>query len=190
MENKVQIKLAWGITGGGHMLEESVNTISALLDYFEVDVFLSKSAEEVLKQYKLDTTLTKLKDDKPAKIKIIKESQQNAAFPASVSLGLNKYRALIISPMTGNTVAKSIHCIADTLVTNCFAQALKSHLPIYCTPTDFREGELMTKIPSGKSIPFTVDKYSAANTEKLGKMKGVQLIETPTFDNYAKIFEL
>ena len=47
MENKVQIKLAWGITGGGHMLEESVNTISALLDYFEVDVFLSKSAEEV-----------------------------------------------------------------------------------------------------------------------------------------------
>ncbi len=181
------MKIAWAITGGGHMLEESIDAISQLIFLFEIDLYISRAGEEVIKQYKFDGALNRLKEQHPNRLKIILESQQNAAFPASAKLGLGKYRSLIISPMTGNSVAKCIHFIADTLITNCFMQALKSHLPIICVPTDFKEGELLTKVPSAQTIKFTIDEYSAQNTKKLGQIKGVQLLETPNIAELRKL---
>jgi dihydromethanopterin reductase (acceptor) len=174
-----RMKIAWGITGGGHMLEESIDAIHQLITLFDIDLFISRAGEEVIKQYKFDTKIKRIKEQNEGTLKIISENQQNAAFPASAKLGLGKYQAFIISPMTGNTVAKCIHLIADTLITNCFMQALKSHLPILCVPTDFKEGDIRTKVPSGELITFSIDEYSAQNTRRLGQMKGVKLLETP-----------
>mgnify|MGYP005846706703 CR=1 FL=1 len=183
-------KIAWAITGAGHLLEESIEAISNLLEFIDIDVFLSRAAEEVIKQYQFDHTFAELKENYSDHLKIIRESQQNPSFPASTKLGLGKYQAFVISPMTGNTVAKCIHCIADTLITNCFMQALKSRLPIYCIPTDFKEGEILTKVPSGEKIPFTIDRYSAENSRKLGTMVGVQIYEKPEILELKKIFNI
>ena len=46
--DKVELKIAWGITGAGHFLSSSIELMLSLKD---VDIFLSKAAKEVLMYY-------------------------------------------------------------------------------------------------------------------------------------------
>lgn len=48
MTDTTKKRLAWAITGSGHYLRESLDILNSLQD---VDVFLSKAAAEILKQY-------------------------------------------------------------------------------------------------------------------------------------------
>ncbi|HNS25131.1 MAG TPA: flavoprotein, partial [Methanobacteriaceae archaeon] len=47
------MKIAWGITGAGHLLLESVEIVENLSREHEVTVLLSGAGEEVLKMYGL-----------------------------------------------------------------------------------------------------------------------------------------
>ena len=53
------------------------------------------------------------------------DSNQKFSYPITGRLSLGKYDLLIVSPATANTVAKIVHGIADSLVTNAVAQAGK-----------------------------------------------------------------
>ena len=64
-------RIAWGITGSGHYLKESMDLIDKLDD---VDLFLSKAGEEVLKWYDYD-----LKNFKKKGMKVFKDVTANPA---------------------------------------------------------------------------------------------------------------
>ena len=67
MQSITQKRLAWAITGSGHFLRESLEVLQGLE---HVDIFLSKAAAEIIKQYgfqaQLDTTGHKVYQDKTA----------------------------------------------------------------------------------------------------------------------------
>ena len=89
-------RIAWCITGSGHYLKESIDI---MIELENVDLFLSKAGEEVLKWYNYD-----LKDFRSKGIKIFKD---NTASGAPVSLLYEGvYKLVIVSPATSNTVAQ------------------------------------------------------------------------------------
>ncbi|MDG1445305.1 MAG: flavoprotein, partial [Methylophilaceae bacterium] len=47
-------RLAWAITGSGHYLRESLQILASIQD---VDVFLSRAAAEIIKQYGFQSAL-------------------------------------------------------------------------------------------------------------------------------------
>jgi dihydromethanopterin reductase (acceptor) len=118
-------RIAWAITGAGHALLECIDLILKLEN---VDIFLSRAAEEVLGIYKLDACLN------APRVRIYRETK--ASSPMVGRLFGGTYRVLVIAPATSNSVAKFVHGISDTLVTNLFAQAGKSRVPIIVYPTD------------------------------------------------------
>ncbi len=74
------------------------------------------------------------------------------AFPKAGRFHLGLYKALIVAPATTNTIAKIVHGIADTLVTEAVSQAQKAGVPVYVLPTDVK--------PEGAEtvLPYTVDR--------------------------------
>ena len=85
MNNKIK-RIAWGLTGSGHLLKESINIIESLEN---VDLFLSKAGEEVLKWYGY-----KLDKFKKKNIKIFKDVTASSA-PVSFFYE-DIYKALIV----------------------------------------------------------------------------------------------
>ena len=69
--NSKNKRIAWGITGSGHFLKESMEIINSLDN---IDLFLSKAGEEVLKWYGY-----KLSDLKKKKIKVFKDVTAGSA---------------------------------------------------------------------------------------------------------------
>lgn len=67
---------------------------------------------------------------------IFTENGEGPGYPRAGRLLRGVYRALIVSPATANTIAKVVHGIADTLVTNAIAQAQKEGVPVYIVLTD------------------------------------------------------
>ncbi len=110
-------RLAWAITGSGHYLRECLAILQTLEN---VDVFLSKAAAEIIKQYgfqsQLEATGHRVYQDKTA---------------SSVPVELfyqGKYHTLVIAPATSNTIAKMVYGFSDNLVSNLFAQAGKTRV--------------------------------------------------------------
>ena len=111
-------RLAWAITGSGHYLRESLAILQTLEN---VDVFLSKAAAEIIKQYGLQAQLDKIGH---------KVYQDKTASSVPVELFYaGKYHTLVIAPATSNTVAKMAYGFSDSLVTNLYAQAGKTRVP-------------------------------------------------------------
>lgn len=113
----MQQRLAWAITGSGHYLRESLAILQTL---DSVDIFLSKAAAEIIKQYgfqeQLDATGHRVYQDKTA-----------SSIPVELFYE-GKYHSLVIAPATSNTIAKMAYGFSDSLVTNLFAQAGKTHV--------------------------------------------------------------
>ncbi len=156
-------KIGWAITGAGHLINE-IHEITSSLD--DVELFLSRAAEEVMKMYKIDF------DGLPGKI----HTEGLSSTPVCGKFATGHYRGLIVAPASGNTVAKFVSGIADTLITNIFAQAGKSHVPTIVFPTDVARA-MPTMSPSG---PITV--YPRAidlkNTDKLAAFEGVTVVRS------------
>ena len=108
-------RIAWCITGSGHYLKESIDLMLTLEN---LDLYLSKAGEEVLKWYDYDLSVFKKN-----KIKVFKDVTASAS-PVSL-LYESVYKLVVISPATSNTIALMAQGISDTLVTNMFAQAGK-----------------------------------------------------------------
>ncbi|MEW8254646.1 MAG: flavoprotein [Candidatus Thiodiazotropha taylori] len=145
---------AWAITGSGHYLKESL----ALAEQRpEVDLFLSKAAAEVLPMYDID-------------LQVLREQftcfRDTTASASPVGLFYQgRYDRLIIAPATSNTVAKMVWGIADTLVTNIYAQAGKCRIPSIVFACD-TEAEMMTEAPGGE-VPVYPRKIDLENVTRL-----------------------
>ena len=157
-------RIAWAITGAGHALEECIDTILGLE---KVDVFLSLAAEEVLHIYKLDARL-----NAPG-VSIYRETK--ASSPLVGRLFSGTYEVLVIAPATSNSVAKFVHGISDTLITNLFAQAGKTRVPVIVFPTDLAP-EMDSFNPHGEALKVYPRPIDLENTGKLRTFPGVVVV--------------
>ena len=103
-------RIAWGITGSGHYLKESIEIINKIDN---VDLFLSKAGEDVLKWYDYS-----LDDFRAQGIKIFKDVTASSA-PVSL-LYEGVYKLIVVSPATSNTIAQMAYGLSDNLITNIY----------------------------------------------------------------------
>ena len=169
----VRVKIAWGITGSGDKIIETVELMERLKGERGIEIVphASKEGEVVLKFYKI---LKRVKEGFPG-YKV--ERSANAPFLAS-KLQLGKFDLFLIAPATANTVAKIAHGIADTLITNAALQAIKTNLPVYIYPVDQKVGEVTTILPNGEEMKLRVRKEDVKNVEALRSMEGITVLKT------------
>ena len=169
-------KVAWGITGSGDRLAETLNVMNELKEHYkngvDVRVFLSKAGEQVVRWYKLYYQLKQNFE------KVWVEFNSNSPFLAG-DLEVRKYEFLLIAPSTSNTVAKIAAGISDTMLCNSAIMALKASVPVYIMPSDYKEGTVVTRLPNGADFTLRVRREDAENTRKLASMEYVFVLEKP-----------
>ena len=169
-------KVAWGITGAGDKIVEFLEVMKEMKKEYEntveIQVFLSKAAEIVLKYYRLED------DVRQNFAKVSVELNSNSPFLAAW-MQMRKYEFLLIAPATSNTVAKIANSIGDTLLTNAAIMSLKALVPVYIAPTDYEEGVVYTKLPNGKEMKLRVRKEEVEQVKKLQRMENVYVLENP-----------
>jgi archaeoflavoprotein AfpA len=167
-------KVAWGITGAGDKIGEILEVMKDLKkqseDVVEIDVYVSKAADIVLKFYRLED---ELKRNFP---KVQVELNSNSPFLAAW-MQMRKYEFLLIAPATSNTVAKIVNGIGDTMITNSAIMSLKAFVPVYILPTDYKESIVYTKLPNGKEMKLRVRREEADQVRKLENMEDVHVME-------------
>lgn len=168
---RTHVKVAWGITGSGDKLRETISLMEELARKYklEVHVYLSREGEVVLKYYKL------LDEVKEHFQRVSTEKGPNAPF-LSGKIQSGSYDFMVIAPATANTVAKIAHGIADSLLTNSAAQAIKASVPVYIFPVDQKEGEIITTLPDGRALKLRIRKEDVENVEKLRTMEGITVL--------------
>ena len=172
-------KIAWGITGAGDRLEETVSVMRALKSSGrDIDVFVSKEGVTVLKWYGFY-------DDLCAGFRVREEAGPNEPFIIG-PLRRGEYEALVVCPATANTVAKIVCGIADTLLTNAVAQTAKSETPVFILPVDAEQGTIHTKAPDGREFTLTIRRIDAENAAKLKEMENITVVRDP--EDFLKIF--
>ncbi|MBN2318940.1 MAG: flavoprotein [Acidobacteria bacterium] len=157
-------RIAWAITGAGHALEECIGMI---MERKKIDLFLSRAAEEVLKMYGLYSRL------QASGMSICRDEGKSA--PVAARFYGGRYKLLIIAPATSNSVAKFVHGISDTLVTNLFAQAGKSRVPIIVYPTDLAP-ETLSFGPHREPLKVYPRPIDLENTGKLRRLAGTNVV--------------
>ncbi|HOY69289.1 MAG TPA: flavoprotein [Methylotenera sp.] len=166
-----QQRLAWAITGSGHYLRESLALLARLQN---VDVYLSKAAAEIIKQYgfqmQLDAMGHKVYQDKTA---------------SSVPVGLfyeGVYHTLVISPATSNTIAKMAYGFSDSLVTNLYAQAGKTRVPSIIFACDTAPEPdipfIESEAPRENIVQVYPRKIDLENVEKLATFEHTKIAES------------
>jgi len=169
------LKFAWAITGAGDYMTESVQVMKEIVEEYnaEILIFLSKAGVQVIKWYKL------AKDLEAISPTIRTEIDANTPFIAGpLQKGTHKF--IVITPATANTVAKLAYGIADTLITNAVAQAMKTAVPIYIYPVDQKPGPVTTVLPSGDKMELMTRDIDLENVEKLRAMKGIIVLRHPS----------
>lgn len=169
------MRIAWGITGAGDYLVESMSAMGNVRRDLgaEVTVLLSQDGELVAKWYRLWDGLNSSFD------KVLVERGPNVPFAAG-PLQIGHYAFLFISPATANTVAKIAYGIADSLITNCVAQTIKGGTPVYIYPVDQKPGSQLTEGPKGEQITITTRQIDLENTERLHRMEGITVLSHPS----------
>ena len=89
---RVRTRIAWAITGAGHNLEACADLF---LRHDNVDIFLSRAAEEVIRIYGLEDKLV------TSRRRIYRERQFSA--PLVVRLFRGDYKVLVVAPATSNS---------------------------------------------------------------------------------------
>jgi len=115
------LKVAWGITGSGDLMPETVAAMSALSETQDVEItaVLSKAAVKVVRWYKLTEQVESF-----AKAVLIEEDANTPFIVGKLQIG--RFDCFVVAPATANSVAKIAHGIADTIITNAVAQTAKS----------------------------------------------------------------
>ena len=167
-------RIAWGITGSGDQIKETYEVMRDIKERTDIEfmVFLSKEGEVVMKWYRMWDDIQR---DFP---NFKTDAGLNSPFIAG-PLQVGHYDALIIAPATANSVAKMVHGIADTLVTNVVAQTAKGDTPIYVLAVDQKRGTVDTYAPSGKKMTLKMREIDVSNSEKLAQMENITLLEKP-----------
>ena len=152
-------RLAWAITGSGHYIEECLNFVLTLDN---VDLYLSQAAEEVIKMYGFN--INDIREKMPV-------YRDKAASSPPVGLFYSGYyHTFVMAPATSNTVAKCVLGIADSLVTNLFAQAGKCRVPSIVYPCDISP-EMETTAPKGKMVMVYPRQIDLEATDKLATIE-------------------
>jgi dihydromethanopterin reductase (acceptor) len=152
-------KIAWGITGAGHFLRESLDLYDRL-PKDRVDLFISRAGLEVLKMYSLPTPDGAICDP-------------TASTAACRAFASGAYVAFVVAPATSNSVAKFALGISDGMMTTLFAQCGKSKVPIIVLPSDAEENiDSMGATKPLKIYPRPID---LENVERLKKFPGVSV---------------
>jgi len=73
-------------------------------------------------------------------------------------------------------VAKIVHGIADTLITNCVAQAIKGGQIVYLFPSDQDIEPIVTSRPDGSPLVLKIRDIELENIRKLKSMEGIEVI--------------
>ncbi len=79
----------------------------------------------------------------------------------------------LVSPVSANTIAKIAHGIADTLITNCVAQAIKGGQNVYMFPSDQEDEPIRTSRPDGTPLVLKIRDIELENIKKLKTMEGI-----------------
>ncbi|MDQ7091081.1 MAG: flavoprotein [Methylococcales bacterium] len=160
-----QPRLAWAITGSGHYIEACLEFILTLNN---VDLYISQAGEEVLKMYGLD--INELKQTMPV-------YRDKAASAPPVGLFYkNHYHTFVMAPTTSNTIAKCVLGIADSLVTNLYAQAGKCRVTSLVYPCDIAP-VMETTAPGGKVMVYP-RKIDLEGTAKIREFEYTQVVES------------
>ena len=168
-------RIAWGLTGSGHFLRESLELADALSGGFRaegaahgIDLFMSRAGEEVLHMYGYPLA------DMRKRYRVFRDTTASAAPVGLFYQG--QYHTVVIAPATSNTVAKCALGISDSLVTNIFAQAGKLRIPIIVFACD-SEPVVITESPSEwvTLYPRAID---LAHTAKLATFEGVTVVDS------------
>jgi archaeoflavoprotein AfpA len=175
MEKKKK-KVAWGITGAGDKILETLEAMKKIKNKYEeevdIEVYISKSGDQVVKYYGISNQIEENFD------KIWVEINANAPFLAG-NIQLGKYEFMLIAPATSNTVAKISMRMGDTLLANAAIMGQKADVPLYILPSDYEEGVTITKLPNGKDLKITIRKEDVEHVEKLAKMYNTFMIKDP-----------
>ena len=169
-------RVAWGITGSGDRLIEVIEVMKQLKKQYQgevrITVYLSKAGYQVVHFYDLANDLKESFD--------IVRVEANSNVPTlAVQLQSGKIEFLLIAPTTANTVAKIGAGITDTLLTNAAIMSLKSFVPVYVVPCDYKEGTAVTQLPDGSEMKLRVRKEDVERTKKLAAMDGIHVLEQP-----------
>jgi len=180
-EQKNKKRVAWGITGSGDRLVEVIEAMKEIKkqyqDEIRITVYLSKAGNQILNFYSLGKYLKENFD----KIRV----EVNSNVPTlAVQLQSGKIEFLLIAPTTANTVAKIATGIADTLLCNATIMSLKSFVPVYILPCDYKEGVTVTQLPDGTEMRIQVRKEDVENTKKLAAMDGLVILKKPEEIHY------
>lgn len=169
-------RLAWAITGSGHYLRECLDVLRAIKNQnlTPVDVFLSKAAAEIIKQYGFQTQLE-------ASAHRVFQDKTASSVPVEF-LYKGQYHTLVIAPATSNTVAKMAYGFSDSLVTNLYAQAGKTHVPsvvfacdtVPALGTTFIESEA----PRENIVKVFPRKIDLENVIKLSQFELTQIVSS------------
>ena len=171
-------RLAWAMTGAGHLLVDCAEVLAGLP---AVDLYLSRAAEDVVRMYGLEERLV------PAARRLYRESRARSSAPQVARFSRGDYDCLVVAPATGNSTAKFAWGIADSLVSNLFAQAGKSRVPIVVLPTDVAP-EIDSPGPRGglvKVFPRPVDLEAVG---RLCSFPGVSVVRT--LDELRRVLEV
>ncbi|NVM16910.1 MAG: archaeoflavoprotein AfpA [Candidatus Lokiarchaeota archaeon] len=165
------LNLLWGITGTGYVLQESIDLMKELQEDHKIKltVILSKEGAAVVKWYKKWLALTEVVE----KVKI--EKTPNIPFYAG-PLQLGKFDFFLCCPTSANTVAKIVHGIADSLITNCVAQAIKGGQLVHLFPSDQDTEPIVTSRPDGSPLILKIRDIELENIIKLRNMEGIEVI--------------
>lgn len=140
------MKIMWGITGAGDLLKESLEELERISYENEVTIIFSRSGREVIQLYGYNNWIHSIVNNNSHN-KIVYDEDESYSYPLSGKLTHQRYDLIIIAPTTANTVAKIVHGVADTLITNVVAQAGKGEIPTLILPTDKKEGKTITHLP-------------------------------------------
>lgn len=163
-------RLAWAITGSGHYLRESLSILQTLEN---TDIFLSRAAAEIIRQYgfqaQLEATGHKIYQDKTA-----------SSVPVEMFYE-GKYHTLVISPATSNSIAKMAYGISDSLVTNLFAQAGKTrvHSIVFACDTapELESGFIESEAPRDNMVKVYPRQIDLENVAKLNQFADTEVVE-------------
>ena len=142
--------IAWGVTGAGHYLSESIAAMQKVSKKHRVCIFVSLAGEEVLKMYGLFSELSMISGGGYLQ-EIFLEREEGNSCPKTGRFMMGAFDLLIIAPATANTVAKIANGIADSVVTNAAALSNKAGIPVYVLPTEAKEG-------TTTRTPFIIDR--------------------------------
>ena len=179
----VKSRVAWGITGAGDKLKETLQIMGGIKAEYDgrvgIEVYLSKMANMVTRMYGIYEELEETFG------RVMVEKNANSPFITG-RLQLGEFEFMILAPATSNTVAKLAYGISDTMLTNGAIQALKAYVPVYVMPVDYREGSTVTVLPDGRELRLRVRREDADNVRRIAAMDGITTFERP--DEILEIF--